>query len=234
MSHNKSNATKHHSHGAEEVSVENTIRSNCCHNNDFEPTMTIYHGSNCNNINHEEHHHDHGCCCCCCCCPYSPIPLTPCCSICEQQMKIVLDQLITLYPVNTYEINFEDGGTASGTPDSILTDINKGVLCINCDTTLKEYLNIGKIASLKVSDEIYSPTIQFLPAPIRPNISGCEESLRSILVVGTNVIISLAGKDLVQGVVVADEFGMVIIQSGEDLQFIATCKIEKVRIIANP
>ena len=165
------------------------------------------------------------------------MPLTDCCSICEQQMKYVIDQLVTLYPEKTFDFILEDGGTASGTPHSILTDINKGVFCIECTqvttggSSTQEYINIGKIASFTINNAGYNTEINYIPAPLPPIRCGCEESLRSILTENTNVKISLAGTSLEVGKVIKNEFGIVVIETGDNIQFVATCKIEKVQII---
>ena len=208
----------------------------CCRkNNNFEPTMVCYHGSNCNNYaHHEDHHHCHNECCCCCC-PYIPMPIEDRCSLCEQQMKFVLSQLINLYPTNTFYFNMEDGSGAQGTPDFLYTPRNKGLLRLNCigedQTRFNQYINICKIASFRIDNPIYNPSINYLPGPVGPTKCGCEESIRSLLNVDDIVGINAGGKFLGVSTVKANEFGIVAVKTGTNIQFISSCKIEKLRVM---
>ena len=218
---------------------------NCCNfmGNSFEPKMNVYHGSNCNNYAHVEcccgtccNNCDCCKCCCCCCCPYIPMPIEDNCSLCEQQMKNVLSQLITLYPTDNFVFSMEDGGTATGTPDLLYTDINKGLLCLDCESMeepdgFKEYVSVCKIAKFQITSATYNPSITYLPAPVGPIICGCEESIRALLQVDDSVNINVGGTSTGVSTVKASEFGIVALATGANVQFVASCKIEKIRLM---
>ena len=231
--HQAEEAFDHHENGEEDVS--NKRHNHHCSPDDFEPEMTIYHGSNCQNHHEEEHHEDRKCeCCCGCCCPFSPIPIDECCSICEQQMKFVLEQLIRLYPGRIFEFTLEDGVTAIGIPDLIITEENKGLVRINCvvlGVRFIEYVSICKIVSIKLIIAIYNNDIRYLPSPISPSCCGCEESIRSVLPVGAPVLITAGGENLGPSIVRANHVGIVVLRTGANLQFVSTCKIDKIKTI---
>jgi len=235
--HQAEEAFDHHENCEDDVS---NTKHHHCSSDDFQPEMTIYNGSNC--IDHccfedcEEDRHERKCeCCCCCCCPYTPIPIDDCCSICEQQMKFVLEQLIRLYPGRIFEFNLGNEVTAIGVPDLIVSDLNKGLVKISCvilGVSFNEYVSICKIASIRIPLSIYNRDICYLPAPISPSICGCEESIRDELRVGTPVLITAGGKNLGPSVVIANKFGIVALLTGLSIQFVSTCKIETIRSIS--
>lgn len=203
----------------------------CCRSNSIcEPRMTVYQGSSCNNYAHVENNGG------CCCCPIRPLPICDGCNLCDQQIKFILGELISLYPTSIFTVTLEDGSTATGTPNSLFTDINKGLLVLNVTEggiIHQEYLNICKIAAIRIAAATYVPSMVYLPAPPTPVRCGCEESIRTLLSAGDVVVINTAGQALPQSTVLASQFCVVAMTTGTDLIFVASSNIEKIRIISN-
>lgn len=194
-----------------------------------EPKMTIYHGSSCSGFLEDD---DDCCeCCCCCCCP---IPRMDEFSICEQQMKYVLAQLISLYPGKTFVFNIEGNAAAvTGVPTALVSPINKGLLRVNTGAATV-YVNVCSIASFRIIDAEYNPALRYLPASPDAPVEGSESSLRSILRVGVVATIAAGTAALPTGTVVASEFGVAAIKVGDDLVFVSARSVKTVAIVTAP
>jgi len=222
---NRTSNRKCHNSGFDPFSTDGLVDNICkCGRENFEPKMTVYCGDNC----HQNCHctcHDRQCGCGGCC-GYCPIPISSCCNICEQQMKNVLAQLITLYPATPFAFLLEGGQTISGTPIGIIDTYNKGLIRISggATTPVISYVNICKICQILISGVTYNEAITYLPKPFYPSKCGCEESIREMLPVGTTATINLNGTELPASEVVASEVGIFAITAAGNLRFISTCK----------
>lgn len=188
-----------------------------CHdeNEMFEPGMNIYHGSNCDCYEHEN---------CCGCCK---TPAYQTCDICEQQMKYIIAQLITLYPTSTFVFTMKDGTTITGTPRSITDACNRGLLAvtINGGTT---YVNICNIAYVSIAGATYSSSILYMPSPYCTSCRGCQESVRDFFTVGQVVSITIAGDTISTATVLAVSSGVVALSTSASLIFASICEIDSI------
>ncbi len=211
----------------QEVMQNEHSRKCCCNkNNGFEPEMTIYNGSNCDCYAH----HEEESCGCNSCCGYCSIPVDNNCNLCEQQMKFVLSQLVTLYEGFTFDVNLGNGVTSRGIPDGLYTECNKGLLVLITQEepfVQREYVNICEIASIRIFSATYDDTINFLCPPFCQSRCGCEGSIRCRIQEGDVVDIVTGGVDLGGSVVLENKLGLIVLQSGTDIQFVSSCKIQK-------
>lgn len=156
---------------------------------------------------------------------------------CVDQMRNIIQQIITLYPNDNLIIAMESGNNVSGRPGSLLpapnNNPNSGLFqLINAQGVPEEAVSICRIASIEITSSTYNNNITFLPIP-SPIPSGCdatcENALRSYLPVGTaNVDINAGGQTVAQGTVLKSEFGMVVIvgNNNSNPTFVSLCKAE--------
>lgn len=89
---------------------------------------------------------------------------------CVDQMRNVIQQLITLYPNDNLIVAMESGNNASGRPGSLLpgpnNNPNSGLFqLVNAQGVPEEALSICRIASITVTSSVYKDAITYLPAP---------------------------------------------------------------------
>ena len=156
---------------------------------------------------------------------------------CVDQMRNVIQQIITLYPNDNLIIAMESGNNASGRAGTLLpapnSNPNSGLFqLINNQGNPEEALSICRIASITITSSTYNDTITYLPAPnpVSPGCdSNCENAIRSYLPVGTpNVDINAGGQTVAQGTVLKSEYGMVVIvgNNNSNPTFVSLCKAE--------
>lgn len=154
---------------------------------------------------------------------------------CVQQMRNVLEQLITLYPNTNFTFNLEDSGDTGGILNSLFpppdSNVNAGILLVrrNGDTGL----SLCKIASFSIPNETYDDSITFLPVPTPPPEgcdANCESAYRGWLNIGDSVLVA-AGNASITGTIRKIEYGMIVVVQPNDLspEFISLCKTEFVR-----
>lgn len=160
---------------------------------------------------------------------------------CVDQMRNIIQQIISLYPNDNIIVAMESGNNASGRPDSLLPGSNNnpssGIFqLVNPQGVPQEALSICRIASITITSSIYNENITYLPAP-SPLPTGCdancEAALRSYLPVGTpNVSINSGGQTVAQGTILKSEYGMVVVvgNNNSNLSFVSLCKAEIVTI----
>lgn len=160
---------------------------------------------------------------------------------CVDQMRNIIQQIISLYPNDNIIVAMESGNNASGRPDSLLPGPNNnpssGIFqLVNPQGVPQEALSICRIASITITSSIYNENITYLPAP-SPLPTGCdancEAALRSYLPVGTpNVSINSGGQTVAQGTILKSEYGMVVVvgNNNSNLSFVSLCKAEIVTI----
>ena len=156
---------------------------------------------------------------------------------CVDQMRNVIQQIITLYPDDNLTIAMESGNNASGRPGSLLpgpdSNPDSGLFqLINSQGTPEEAIAICRIASITITSSTYNDAITYLPAPT-PTPEGCdadcEAAIRSYLPVGTtNVDINSGGQTVAQGTILRSEYGMVVLVGNDNSNptFVSLCKAE--------
>lgn len=156
---------------------------------------------------------------------------------CVDQMRNIIQQIISLYPNDNIIVAMESGNNASGRPDSLLPGPNNnpssGIFqLVNAQGVPQEALSICRIASITITSSIYNENITYLPAP-SPLPTGCdancEAALRSYLPVGTpNVSINSSGQTVAQGTILKSEYGMVVVvgNNNSNPSFVSLCKAE--------
>lgn len=156
---------------------------------------------------------------------------------CVDQMRNIIQQIITLYPNDNLIVAMESGNNASGRPGSLLPapdgNPNSGLFqLVNTQGVPEEALSICRIASITVTSSTYNEAITYLPAP-EPTPTGCdancEAAARSYLPAGTpNVDINAGGQTVAQGDILRSEFGMVVVvgNNNSNPAFVSLCKAE--------
>lgn len=156
---------------------------------------------------------------------------------CVDQMRNIIQQIITLYPNDNLIVAMESGNNASGRPGSLLPGPNNNPTSglfqlINNQGAPEEALSICRIASITITSSTYNNAITYLPAPT-PTPTGCdancEAAIRSYLPVGTTgVDINAGGQTVAQGTVLRSEYGMVVIVGNDNSNpaFVSLCKAE--------
>lgn len=156
---------------------------------------------------------------------------------CVDQMRNVIQQIITLYPNDNLIVAMESGNNASGRPGSLLPgpdgNPNSGLFqLVNNQGTPEEAVSICRIASITITSSTYDDNITYLPAP-DPTPTGCdancEFALRSYLPVGTtSVDINAGGQTVAQGTIIKSEYGMVVVvgPNNSNPAFVSLCKAE--------
>lgn len=156
---------------------------------------------------------------------------------CVDQMRNIIQQIITLYPNDNLIVAMESGNNASGRPGSLLpgpnNNPNSGLFqLVNNQGTPEEALSICRIASITITSSTYNQAITYLPAPI-PTPTGCdancEAAIRSYLPAGTpSVDINAGGQMVAQGTILRSEYGMVVVvgNNNSNPTFVSLCKAE--------
>ena len=156
---------------------------------------------------------------------------------CVQQMRNVIEQLITLYPTDNVVVSMESGNNASGRLGSLLpapnSNPNAGLLqLVNAQGVPQEAISLCRIAAIRITSATYNEAISYLPAPSPLPTrcdANCESAVQSYLPVNTtNVSINAGGQTVGQGTVHVNAFGMVVLVSNgnSDPTFVSTCKTE--------
>lgn len=156
---------------------------------------------------------------------------------CVQQMRNILQQIITLNPNDNVIVAMESGDNVSGRPGSLLpapnTNPNAGLFqLVNNQGTPQEAVSICRIASIRITSSTYNDAITYIPEPV-PAPAGCgancQNAIREYLPVGTSgVAIKAGGQTVAQGTVLKNEFGMLVLvgNNNSDPTFVSTCKAE--------
>lgn len=156
---------------------------------------------------------------------------------CAQQMRNIIEQIITLYPDDNLIIAMESGNNVSGRPGSLLTGENAGLFqLVNNQGVAEEAVSICRIAAITITSSEYNDAITYLPVP-DPIPTGCdadcESSIREYLPVGTeNVDINAGGQTIATGDIIRSEYGMVVVvgPNNSNPTFVSSCKIEIINI----
>lgn len=156
---------------------------------------------------------------------------------CVDQMRNIIQQIITLYPDDNIIVAMESGNNASGRPGSLLpgpdSNPDSGLFqLVNIQGTPEEAISLCRIASITITSSTYNDDITYLPTPT-PAPTGCdadcEAAIRSYLPVGTtSVDINAGGQTVAQGTILKSEYGMVVVVGNDNSNpaFVSLCKAE--------
>lgn len=156
---------------------------------------------------------------------------------CVDQMRNIIQQIITLYPNDNLTIAMESGNNVSGRPGSLLpgpdNNPTSGIFqLVNNQGIPEEAVSVCRIASITITSSTYNEAITYLPAPV-PSPTGCdancEAASRAYLPAGTpSVDINAGGQTVAQGTVLRSEYGMVVIvgNNNSNPAFVSLCKAE--------
>ena len=160
---------------------------------------------------------------------------------CVEQMRNVLQQIITYYPTDNLIITTENGSTASGRPGLLFpppnSNPNSGLFILTNNDKEKEALPICRIASVKVTSAVYNDSITYLPvseSPAEGCKADCEAAIRSYLPKGTEKVSLTAGqKTVAEGTVNKSEYGIIVITDKDNKNpvFVSSCKIEIIKLL---
>ena len=156
---------------------------------------------------------------------------------CVDQMRNIVQQIITLYPNDNLIIAMESGNNVSGRPGSLLpgpnNNPNSGLFqLVNSQGVPEEAVSLCRITSITITSNTYNDAITYLPATV-PTPTGCdsncEAAIRSYLPVGTTAVdINAGGQTVAQGTILRSEYGMVVVvgNNNSNPAFVSLCKAE--------
>lgn len=156
---------------------------------------------------------------------------------CVDQMRNIIQQIITLYPNDNIVVSMESGNNVSGRPGSLLPPPNNNPTSglfqlVDNSGDPQEAVSICRIAAIRITSSTYNESITYLPAPT-PLPTGCdancEVAASEYLPVGTmGASINAGGQTVANGTVIRSEFGMVVIvgPNNSNPEFVSLCKAE--------
>ncbi len=152
---------------------------------------------------------------------------------CMEQMRNILQQLMTFYPNNTMLITLESGDAVVGRPGSVRLGPNgrTGVFEVITAQNLSQFLPICSIDSILINNAVYNDAIVYLPQAVPAPTdccADCEAVIRSLLPVGADVSIVTNTQTASSGTVIRNEPGMLVLADEENssLSFVSICKID--------
>lgn len=153
---------------------------------------------------------------------------------CKEQMRNIIQQIITLYPNNNLFVTLDSGDAAAGRPGSLILGPNglTGVFEVINPQNLMQYLSICSIDAIQISNATYNDEIVYLPEPVPAPTdccADCEAAIRSLLPVGTDVSIITNAQTPSVGTVIRNEYGMIVLANVADnnIIFISSCNIDE-------
>ena len=156
-----------------------------------------------------------------------------CCS-CKEQIRNIIQQIITLYPNNDLLVTLDSGDAIFGRPGSLVLGPNgrTGVFEVTTTQNFRQFLSICSIDSIQINNATYNNAIVYLPEPYPTPTdccADCEAAIRSLLPVGTpNANIITSAQAALMGTVIKNEYGMIVLASEDDpnITFISLCSID--------
>ena len=158
---------------------------------------------------------------------------TVCCD-CKEQIRNILQQIITLYPNQDLFITLESGVAAVGRAGALLLGPNgrTGVFEVINSQNTSQYLSICSIDTIQINDAVYNDAIVYLPEPV-PALTDCcadcDAVIHSLLPVGReNVYITTNTQTPSIGTVIRNEYGMIVLanQTNRNITFVSSCSID--------
>ena len=156
-----------------------------------------------------------------------------CCG-CTEQIRNILQQIVTLYPNNNIFVTLRSGDAVVGRPGALIPGPNGRIGLFEVATTqnLSQFLSNCSIDTIQINNATYNDTIVYLPEPVPAPTdccSDCESTIRSRLPVGTsNVSIITSTQTPSTGTVIRNEFGMIVLanEAAATITFISSCSID--------
>lgn len=150
---------------------------------------------------------------------------------CFAQMRNIIEQIIATFSTSNLIVNIENGGSASGRPNSILN--GSYFVLTNAAGNITDRISICKITSISLTGTNTFTGFTFLPAPDPLPVgcdaqceSGARNILQSFVGTATNVNIRAGGNDTGNKSVTSTAFGVAIL--GNEIA-VSTCQIEDIR-----
>lgn len=163
--------------------------------------------------------------------PASSTSTTNC--ACKEQMRNIIQQIITLYSNNDLFITLESGDAVVGRPGLLTLGPNgrAGVFEVINSQSLGQYLSVCSIDTIQINNATYNDAITYLPGPVPAPTdccADCEITIRSLLPVGTDANIITNTQTPSTGTVIRNEYGMIVLanEAVTNITFVSTCNID--------
>lgn len=155
-----------------------------------------------------------------------------CCG-CKEQLRNIIQQIITLYPNNDLLVTLESGDAVVGRPGSLILGPNgrTGVFEVTNPQNFPQYLPICSIDTIQINNAVYNNAIVYLPEPVPAPTdcyANCDTIIRSLLPVGTDANITTSTQTPTVGTVIENEYGMIVLanEAANNVTFISSCNID--------
>ena len=155
-----------------------------------------------------------------------------CCG-CKEQLRNIIQQIITLYPDNDLLVTLESGDAVVGRPGSLILGPNgrTGVFEVTNPQNFPQYLPICSIDTIQINNAVYNNAIVYLPEPVPAPTdcyADCDTIIRSLLPVGTDANITTSTQTPTVGTVIENEYGMIVLanEAANNVTFISSCNID--------
>ena len=155
-----------------------------------------------------------------------------CCG-CKEQLRNIIQQIITLYPNNDLLVTLESGDAVVGRPGSLILGPNgrTGVFEVTNPQNFPQYLPICSIDTIQINNAVYNNAIVYLPEPVPAPTdcyADCDTIIRSLLPVGTAANITTSTQTPTVGTVIENEYGMIVLanEAANNVTFISSCNID--------
>ena len=155
-----------------------------------------------------------------------------CCG-CKEQLRNIIQQIITLYPNNDLLVTLESGDAVVGRPGSLILGPNgrTGVFEVTNPQNFPQYLPICSIDPIQINNAVYNNAIVYLPEPVPAPTdcyADCDTIIRSLLPVGTDANITTSTQTPTVGTVIENEYGMIVLanEAANNVTFISSCNID--------
>lgn len=153
---------------------------------------------------------------------------------CKEQMRNIIQQMITLYPNSDLLVTLDSGDAVVGRPGSLILGPNgrTGVFEVVNPQNFGQYLSICSIDTILINNATYNDAIVYLPEPVPESTdccADCEAAIRSLLPVGSpNVNIITSTQTPSVGTVIKNEYGMIVLanEAGSNITFVSSCSID--------
>ena len=150
-----------------------------------------------------------------------------CCG-CKEQLRNIIQQIITLYPNNDLLVTLESGDAVVGRPGSLILGPNgrTGVFEVTNPQNFPQYLPICSIDTIQINNAVYNNAIVYLPEPVPAPTdcyADCDTIIRSLLPVGTDANITTSTQTPTVGTVIENEYGMIVLANEAERKFYFVC-----------
>lgn len=161
------------------------------------------------------------------------------CCFCVEQMRNIIEQIITLYPNNELFISLDSGDALIGTPGQISLGPNgkSGVFEVKISQgTFREFLSICSIDTITINNATYNESITYLPLPDSISTeccADCDYAVRETLPIGTSDVSIITNTQLTsQGDVIENKPGIVVLSNSNrnNITFISSCRIDLITL----